>query len=593
MKEKIILFGASNLGEIAYNLLKSEYEICYFCDNDEKKWGKSFCSKSILSPQELKDIKGYKIIITSSYFLEIKKQLKKLGITEVQAFKCGSIIENRYVGDYFFNDIYDYSNYYNFNINPKFKAGYINNFSLLYGNKYSKHVYTKQDKFKKVLIIAYSFPPVGGAGVQRTLKFVKYLKHFGWEPIIVTVGKTYGLMYRDKSLLNDIEDNVNIIRIDHTNYNVEDLNYDFLQQLINLYYGMIDNNNLMDQYINKINTDKSQLKELAFIPDSFICWANVVLSKIESLVDMNYIDLVFSTASPEVDHIIAYYLKKKYNKPWVAEFRDEWTNNPYYLQIKNKCSLKYKMERALESSMLYEADKIISVTPISTKNYMHNFNISSKKLITLTNGYDEEDFKNLQLTNKEPKFIIIANGSLYSVRVPYSFIRAVNYLIEIDLIDKNKIEIRFTDDIEINIKDNIFKMDIYGIVKIIPYMEHIESLREAIKADVLLLVIGRDDEVKSVYTGKVFEYLRLKKPILSISPKGSVVDDLLQATNCGRNYDYDNIIGMADYILTLYNEWIEGRNSFEPNEEEIIKYDRRNLTKKLKEIFDELVYEGK
>ncbi|GEM_PF-802220 len=439
---------------------------------------------------------------------------------------------------------------------------------------------------KKVLFIAHIFPPVGGSGVQRSIKFVKYLRDFGWEPIVVTVGNT---MYplKDETLVSEIPEEIEVIRIN------ERVNVDtaYANKLVQIYSGVVNDNGLMEEYIKEINKSQEHLNQLLFQPDTYILWAAEVLDKIDDKVDFEEIDMVYTTSGPYSDHIIGYYLKQKYDKSWVADFRDEWTNNPlvnYDIE-----SIHYKINFALERNLVNCADEILTTTDFATENYIKLFNLNEKKVNTITNGYDEEDFKGLKFnTSMNEKFTIMHNGILYGNRSPISFIIAIKNLIEKKLICPQKIVVYFTytenDEEYINYINDI---NLSENIKFIGYLNHLQSIEKAIQADLLLLIIGKEEKWKSVHAGKVFEYLRLCKPIISMSPKNSVTENLLEKFSRGRNFEFDDSQGIEDYILEMYRKWEKD----ELNEFKITKdiklYDRITLTNKLTNIFDSLLVE--
>ena len=215
--KKCIIFGASRTGSVAKEMLEKEYEIIAFSDNSEKKWGQEFCEKRIINPIEIKKYKEISIIIASVYYAQIFIQLKEMGIEDIQVFY--------YRGNAIFKDGKDYILYKLSEVKvfskckfdekniTKIRENYFYNYDLeeKENNKNKKQSIKER---KKVLICAYIFPPLGGAGVQRSVKFVKYLRNFGYEPVVLTVGKNDGKIGYDYSLLDEIDDDIEIIRVD-------------------------------------------------------------------------------------------------------------------------------------------------------------------------------------------------------------------------------------------------------------------------------------------------------------------------------------------------------------------------------------------
>lgn len=440
------------------------------------------------------------------------------------------------------------------------------------------------DRVKKVLIIAYFFPPLGWSGVQRTLKFVKYLQEFGWEPIVVTVGESR-FSVSDHTLGEEIPDNISVIRIDdimlkkHT-----DNMLDELMKYVHTSFDIIDDEIIKEEYMKKIDDLMAQLRTALFLPDDKTAWANSVIHQLDKQVDLSSIDVIFTTGKPWSTHTIGYDIKRRYNIPWVADFRDEWTNNVYENYDNN--NIRYKMELSLERKIVDFADVIVTTSDISSDNYRNIFNLPYDKVKTITNGYDESDFNYFNKAASD-KFTIVHNGAFYSVRTPYNFLCAINNLISKGKIDTNKIEILFIGTCENRIRQEIEGMSINQHITWTSYLPHKESLEQTSKANLLLLISGEQEKVKAMMPGKTFEYLRMNIPILSISPKGSVVEKILNDSKRGDNVENNSILDLEKVIYQNYCRW-NNNEIFEFNNEDIKKYERKNLTKKLVDIFNQI-----
>lgn len=440
---------------------------------------------------------------------------------------------------------------------------------------------------KKVLIIAYYFPPLGWSGVQRTLKFVKYLREFNWEPIVITVGKTtFSIL--DESLGDEIPEDIKIIRIDDMKLKTfTDRIKSEVKEYVKASFDIISDKNLLNRYEAQIEQNLEALRNLLLLPDGNAIWANNVIKELNKKINIDDVDIVYTTSSPYSAHLVGYYLKNNHNKAWVADFRDEWTNNPYY---NNEFNIRHEVEKNIEEEILSNCDKIIAISELAKNNYINSFKLDENKIKVITNGYDEKDFKLIDRSQTHSKFIIVHSGSFYSVRNPYTFISAINDLVEEEKIEISDVIIEFIGEIDKKIKDKIMYVDKFHIIKIYNYASHKESLEICTKANLLLLVVGQDEKVKSVYTGKIFEYLRLKKPILSLSPKESLVEELLNRTGCGFNVEYNDIESIKNVILKYYNDW-KNNKQLVVNEDQIKKYERKNLTKKLSQAFNSLLEE--
>jgi len=433
---------------------------------------------------------------------------------------------------------------------------------------------------KKVLIFAYYFPPLSGSGVQRTLKFVKYLRDFGWEPVVVTVDES-NFPLKDETLINEIPEEIEIIKIK------EKIALDTKQfeKLINLYKIIVNDNKIIDEFVNEVNKTGKYI----FVPDQNIFWSLNVIDSINKYIDLSDIDILYTTSGPYSAHFIGYYLKLHYQKPWIADFRDEWTKSPLFNLDEH--NLIYKINYQLEDSIVKYADNVLTTTHKAAENYIQRFNLSEHKVKTITNGYDEEDFKNIKIiTDRNDKFTIFHNGIIYANRFPFSFIYAIKNLVEKKLIPREKLSIIFayTDNDE-KYKELIKNMGIDDIISFIGYLQHKDSLNLCNSSDLLLLIIGKEDKWKSVYTGKIFEYIRLCKPIISISPQNSIAESLINELNRGKNFDYDDQKGIEEYILNMFRLWEDNKLTKLNLSKEILKFERKNLTKDLCELFNNLI----
>ncbi|MFW6275655.1 MAG: glycosyltransferase [bacterium] len=443
---------------------------------------------------------------------------------------------------------------------------------------------------KKVLFVAYIFPPLGGSGVQRSLKFAKYLPLYGWSPTILTVKKN-SYKYQDKSLASELPANLEIVRLDDPIINLEERS---LNVILNFLFSIAKRKDLIESIISDCNNKLLPLKKIANIPDTKIMWAINSIRNIHQKINIENFDLIYTTSGPYSTNLIGYKIKEKYNIPWVSDFRDEWTNNQYLTKEYQENPSRFNLLKALEGKCLDLADKVITISDMSRDNYENKFGISKSKIDVITNGYDEKDFKDI-INGKSDKFTIIHNGLFYKEhREPYNFLYALYRLIKNDFIRKECLRIVFTQNNEkLNISHFCKRLNIHEIVTQTGYLEHKESLKAASKANILLLIVGSGEEKKSVYTGKVFEYLRLMKPILALAPKEGVVDQLLTETGRGEAIEYDDIPGIEQYLLKTYNSWMSGKQTIYKNNRSIKKYERKDLTLKLASIFDSVLTEEK
>ena len=410
---------------------------------------------------------------------------------------------------------------------------------------------------KKVLMLAYQFPPMGGAGVQRTLKFAKYLPQFGWEPIIYTVDHKKGV--NDPTLSEE----VNHIRIIRTKSH--DLTH----------------------WKKPFHILGKFLSRKLLIPDGEWLWYRKNRRSILEYVKEIQPDVIYSTSYPYSDHLLGLYVKKHYKDiPWVVDFRDEWTKNPYILDM-NYSSYRKKIEQKMEADVVAHCDYFITNSPFMLDGFMEDYDLKDKSIV-IPNGYDTPDFEGLEVkTAKREKLTMTYAGSMYGRRKPDYFLKALNKAIEDQLVDEDDILLQFVGDFS---KQNIDKISgMLGnkkIVQFYPYMEHKKSIEFLLNSDVLLLIVGKGIGDKNFYTGKIFEYINTQKTILGLVPEDGAAAMVIEETKTGYVVDSTKVDEIATCIGDIYTRWKQGTLEVQPNYEAIRQYDRVNLTNQLSMVLE-------
>lgn len=427
---------------------------------------------------------------------------------------------------------------------------------------------------KKVLIITYYWPPAGGSGVQRALKFVKYLPQFGWQPVVLTV-KNPDSPVEDNSLEADIPNGCKV-------YKTKSLEPFVLYKK---FTGRNKNDKIPADVLLK--KEKASIKEkLAqwirinlFIPDAKIGWKYFAVKKGTKIVKTENIDVIFSTSPPQTAGLIARSIAKKTNKKWIADFRDPWMEIVYYQNIKRNVFTKF-FDAKLEKKVLSNADGIISISKglielLKTK--------ANNKFYLLPNGYDESDFGEIQ-QGKNAGFTIAYTGSMSDDRIPHPLIRALKRVVFEDGIKNIKLKIvgRVTPRLT-KLIDKEMLAEYFNFTSFLPHKESTKVLQSA---DVLLLVIDDVPNNEGFLTGKIFEYLGCRKPIFAIGPVNGDAHKILRETNSGEMVDYKDIEGAYRLLKRMYEDWKTNYSRFTY---EVEQFSRKNLTKKLVEVFEETI----
>lgn len=586
-KNKCIIFGASAGGKKAYVVLCKDYDVIGFSDNNSQKWGTKFCEKNVFSPLQLVDMEDCEIIIASVYYASIYNQLLEMNVKKVSVFyRLGNTtMEN--ADDYKLFQLPKEKLFASCSHDINFWEKLSSNFSLNYNKKNnvsSSINKTKQTEQKKVLFCAYIFPPLGGSGVQRSLKFVKYLRKYGYEPIVLTIGENNKRISYDASLTKEILEDIEVIRINQDVFLPELLSKKQQQEIVNLYGGVVQSFEWLDKYQEVQEKHATQ-----FIPDNQIMWVNECLRVIEELVDLTQIDVVYTTGNPFSTYLLGYYLKGKYSIGWVQDYRDPWMTNRYYIENYYKGWKRTEdLQRILEKSLTKKADAIITVEEALRKEYTEEYGILPEKVFAIMNGYDEEDFCGIEKIPHNSKFTLCHNGTVYIDRNPVKVLLAINELIQEGKISPTEIRWIFNGEVEKYWKEEIAAVDKYQIVHYNGYLSHAKSISIAINSDILVMLGISGEDLPTGCNGKMFEYMRMMKPILNLS-SDRTSKEVINRTQTGESFGYDDGEGIRRFILQHFEAWKKGEDNFKCNQSEIAKYSREFETKLLAGIFDNLL----
>ena len=431
---------------------------------------------------------------------------------------------------------------------------------------------------KKVLIISYYWPPSGGAGVQRWLKFVKYLGNFGWEPIIYTPENPES-PETDESLYRDIPENVIILK----NHIWEP--YQVYKKLM----GRGREEKIQAAFLNeKKNNPFTEnisvwIRGNFFIPDARKFWIKPSVRFLEKYIGKNPVDLLISTGPPHSMHCIGQRVASNCNLPWIADFRDPWTNIDFYSALKLTKWADQRHHR-LEREVLENASAVITVSKSMAEEFN---NICRRNYDVITNGFDPDDiipFTNI-ITDK--KFSIAHIGSLVSSRNPLVLWEALKAILEQDRGFREDLMIKLVGRVDFSVNNSIVQHGLSDYIEKIDYMPHADVIKVQQQSQVLLLLINNTPNSKSILTGKFFEYLVARRPIICIGPADGDAAAILKETNSGIVADFTDIQTLKENILTYYNLYKSGKLVSESRN--IEKYSRKELTKSLSELMNRVI----
>jgi len=418
----------------------------------------------------------------------------------------------------------------------------------------------------KVLIITYYWPPAGGSGVQRWLKFVKYLQEYGIEPVVYTVDNVRYLK-EDKTLLDDVPRNTKVLK--HSIWEPTDLLFWKKKKSQKSGISNISQNRFL-----------SFIRGNFFIPDPKVFWVNSSVKFLQKYLNSNKVDAIISTGPPHSMHLIAQKLHKKNKLKWIADFRDPWTDL-YYNKDFSEQSFAKKKNKILEKLVLKNADCVLTVS----ESLKEQFSINARRVEVITNGYDNE-IRSAEDTVLDKLFTISYIGLLPKQSNPKLFFKVLQELCSQNEDFKNDLKLNFIGDISDDVRVEVLKNNLEKNTSFKGYVDHEKAIEFQNKAQVLLLLIPNIEKSKGILTGKLFEYLIAKRPILAIGPEDGDLAEIIKETDSGTLIDFSNREQLSSEILKFYHQYKKG--NLKVNSKNIGKYHRKELTKKLAFIIKSL-----
>lgn len=430
---------------------------------------------------------------------------------------------------------------------------------------------------KKALIITYYWPPSGGAGVQRWLKFTKYLRDFGWEPVIYTV-ENPEMPETDASLMNEIPQGITILKTPIWEpYSV----YKF-------FTGRGKSSKIAAGFLREkkknplLENISVWIRGNLFIPDARKFWIKPSVRFLKKYLAEHPVDVIISTGPPHTCHLIALGLKKSTGIPWLADFRDPWTGIDFYQDLRLSRYADKKHHR-LELAVLTRANEIVAVTPSMATDF--NF-LHKRSYQVITNGFDSADFEN---DAKEPlteKFTLTHLGSMVPARNPVQLWRCLEQMIEEGHPIREHLKIQLVGQVDHSIIQSIEDCNLIHYLEKTDYVSHDKAIRILQSSQLLLLVINQSANTKNILTGKLFEYMAARRPILCIGPVDGDAAKAIRTTSSGYCIEYENVSEIKSKIEDLFTLYLKKELQLPAGQ--INMYDRRNLTSELCKILESI-----
>ncbi|WP_317041142.1 glycosyltransferase family protein [Mesonia phycicola] len=426
-----------------------------------------------------------------------------------------------------------------------------------------------------MLIVTYYWPPAGGPGVQRWLKFVKYLKNFGVDPIVyIPENPHYPIV--DNSLVNEVAKDVTVIK----------------QPILEPYqWASIFSKKNTETISSGIIQEKKQqgllqkimlwVRGNLFIPDARKFWIKPSVKFLSNYIEKNAIDTLITTGPPHSLHIIGLKLKAKTNVKWIADFRDPWTTIGYHHQLKLTKNSQQK-HKLLESEVLNKANHIITTSYTTKKDFSE---ITTKPITVITNGFDGDIVERKTLDNT---FSLAHIGSLLSERNPENLWLALKELITENKEFSEDFQLVFVGKVSEQVLNSVFNYGLKDYLTNVGYVSYQESVQYKEKSQVLLLLEIDKPEMNGIIPGKLFEYLQAKRPILAIGPNKWDAARIIKETNSGKYFNYSSKEKIKTQILKWYKAYQSNELQVDSSSEKIEKFSRKKLTKSLATIINQL-----
>ncbi len=425
---------------------------------------------------------------------------------------------------------------------------------------------------KKVLIITYYWPPAGGPGVQRWLKFVKYLPQFRVQPVVYCPeNPNYPLV--DTNLIAEVAQEIEIIK----------------QPIFEPYQfaSIFSKKQTKTIASGIINTKKQSFVEKTllyirgnfFIPDARKFWVKPSVKYLNNYIQKNKIDTIITTGPPHSVHLIGLQLQAQLNVKWIADFRDPWTTIGYHQKLKLTKASEQK-HKQLEQQVLQNANEILVTSPTTKIDFQQ---ITQQPITVITNGFDDI---NLGKVNLDDKFTISHIGSLLAERNPIVLWKVLSELIQENTNFSTHFELKLIGAVSNEVLKSIQQAGLQPNLNVLGYVSHQEAQLAQQKSQVLLLIEIDSEITKCIIPGKLFEYLQSGRPILGFGPQNADFKTIISQTNTGKSFGYEasDKKEIKNYILTCFESYQQ--KQLKANGIGIQKYHRKQLTQQLVSVLN-------
>ena len=435
---------------------------------------------------------------------------------------------------------------------------------------------------KRVLIISYYWPPTGGSGVQRWVKFAKYLPSEGWQPVIYTPENPEQLATY-ASLEAEIPAEAEIIKT-------------HIIEPYELYKKFLRKSGHSKEAVevNPVNAqNKSFLQKVAmwvrgnlFLPDPRCMWIRPSVSYLKKYLKEHPVDLIVTTGPPQSMHIIGMKLARKTGLPWIADFRDPWTKIFYFKHLSMTRATE-RWHKKMEKKVLDAASAVVAVSPLVQQEFQE---MTQTPVELITNGFDECDFAGAASTEaaggKDKDFIITHTGLFAADGNPSVLWETLRDKCIKDPVFKDRLKIKLIGKTDRQITESIEAAGLGENLTDMGYQPHDKAVEEQRRASLLILPLRKEPEYKAVLPGKLYEYLASWRPVLGIGQPDGAMSMILNTTKTGVVFNWEDKASVSRFIDLCWKNHLEGR--LVVDDADISQFTRRNLTRRMAELFERL-----
>lgn len=438
---------------------------------------------------------------------------------------------------------------------------------------------------RSVLILSYYFPPAGGPGVQRVLKAVKHLPEFGVHPVVVTVRPERGAFpSTDASLLEEVPCGVEVIRTGALDP-------------FSAYARLIGTSRQKSVKVGSVGHADSWQERLAqrvranvVLPDARVGWVPFAVRAAQRAIERLQgtgapVEVLLTSGPPHSTHLAGRYLARSTGLPWVADFRDPWTDINFYDELPMTAPAR-TLDRAAERSVLRMADRIVTVSPWWRRLLASKVQRAAAAFVVVENGVDEADFASVwaEPPTLPETFRLVHVGSLYGARNPEALWEALHRLRD----DGRRVPVRLVGRVGEGVEHSIAAYNLTDQVEVVPYLPHDEAVREMACAPALLLSVEPFPADLGMMTGKLYEYLASGRPVVALGPPGGDADQRIRALAAGRLFARSDVEDLAAHLGAMSAAWERGERPRGASRDALRPFTRRAQTERLAEVLHDL-----